>query len=102
MNTKFTLALNFKIRVDLGLKTKGDAWESNTVVDENGVDIRFNSIIDGVNYVAKRGWVLEEVFNAVDRNELGGIQHYLFSKTVTDDSQIKEGFLLKRDFKETE
>lgn len=100
MNNKLLLSLKYKARVDFGLSYKGDAYNFNTIVDEKGEDIKFNTEVDIINYISKRGWTLEQVYVAMSRNESSERQHYLFSKTVTDDSQIREGILLIRDFLE--
>lgn len=49
---------------------------------ETGKDIKFNSMVNALNYMSKRGWQLE---NINDDNV------FFMSKLVTDDSQITEG-----------
>ena len=35
------------------------AYKDSRLVDENGEDIIFNSIVDAANYMAKRGWLCQ-------------------------------------------
>ena len=62
--------------------------------DENGKKIVFNSMLDAANYMARRGWELEEAFPIVDianGSSESPEYHWVMSKLVTDDSQITEG-----------
>lgn len=88
-----TLSGEVKIRIDFGQ----DRFDNNKLVDEKGEDVKFNSMMDAVNYISKRGWDFEQTYAfSVGGN---GVYHYMFSKQVTDDSQIKDGILIKEDFK---
>ena len=64
------------------------------LVDEQGNAIDFNSALDAANYMARRGWDLEEVFivQNMSKGDSGITRyHWVLSKMVTDDSQITEG-----------
>ena len=69
------------------------------LVDEQGHAIVFNSLLDAANYMARRGWVLEQAFPVVtvssgDSNS--PVYHWIMSKMVTDDSQITEGLIMQK------
>ena len=74
-------------------------WTSDRqLVDEQGNTISFNSALDAANYMARRGWDLEEVFIVQDmtKGDSGTPRyHWVMSKLVTDDSQITEGLRTK-------
>ena len=68
------------------------------LVDEQGNAIDFNSALDAANYMARRGWDLEEVFivQNMSNGDSGTTRyHWVLSKMVTDDSQITEGLQTK-------
>ena len=72
------------------------------IVDENGKTITFNSVLDAVNYMAKRGWVFEQMY-IVQRFNKGDSEtpayHWILSKDVTDDAQILDGLSTQGDKK---
>lgn len=85
------------VTVDFGQKTK--FWTGNAkqyLVDENGEKLEFNSMVDAMNYMGKRNWVLEQAYVVTTNNQ--NVYHWLLSKKVTSDEQIKEGFMTKEEF----
>ena len=64
------------------------------LVDEDGKTITFNSVLDAVNYMSKRGWVFEQMYivQSMSKGDSGTpAYHWIMSKDVTDESQIMEG-----------
>ena len=84
-----------KSTVELDFGQFAGFWSSDRqLVDEQGNTISFNSALDAANYMARRGWDLEEVFIVQDmtKGDSGTPRyHWVLSKIVTDDSQITEG-----------
>lgn len=84
-----------KSTVELDFGQYAGFWTSDRqLVDEQGNTISFNSALDAANYMARRGWDLEEVFIVQDmsKGDSGTPRyHWVMSKLVTDDSQITEG-----------
>ncbi|MBR4808696.1 MAG: hypothetical protein IK031_00255 [Bacteroidales bacterium] len=83
------------VEVDFGQYSN---WFSGNkkLADENGKAIPFNSMIEAANYMARRGWTLEQAF--VENRQSNGssispILHYLMSKMITSDEQISEGII---------
>ena len=83
-----------KLRVEILWDNKGDAHHLRT---EKGEKIEFKSMVDGMNYMSKRGWDYVEivVYSEGTRN----VVHYIFRKYVTNDEEAKEGLHFKEDFK---
>lgn len=81
------------IELDFG-QTAGFWSNDRKLVDENGEVITFNSVLDAVNYMARRGWEFEQLY-IVQHFTKGdsGIPsyHWIMSKTVTDLTQITDG-----------
>jgi len=84
-----------KNTVELDFGQYASFWSSDRqLVDEQGNTISFNSALDAANYMARRGWELEEVFvvQEMSKGDSGTARyHWVLSKIVTDDSQITEG-----------
>ena len=83
-----------KVKLDMGHAVAGKDYES--LFDENGKKIKFNTMMDAVNYMAKRGWKVERTYDLTD-NSLSKqtVMHFLLVKYVKDDSEINEGVNLK-------
>lgn len=67
------------------------AFES--LYDESGKKIKFNTMMDVVNYMSKRGWQVHSTYVVTEGKGLTGGQnviHFLLVKKVTNDSQIRE------------
>lgn len=89
-----------KIEADLGQKHISDTWGGDAarkIVDENGKDIKFNSMMDAVNYFAALGWNLEFTY-AVSETGMSHntVYHYVLSKTVSSEEEIKHGLHFKK------
>ncbi len=88
-----------KTTVELDFGQFSGFWSADRqLVDEQGNTISFNSALDAANYMARRGWDLEEVFvvQEMSKGDSGTTRyHWVLSKMVTDDSQITEGLRTK-------
>ena len=84
-----------KTTVELDFGQAASWWSTERqLANENGEAITFNSVLDAVNYMSKRGWEVVEVYlvQSISKGESGTPQyHWVLSKCVTDDSQIMEG-----------
>lgn len=70
--------------------------EENDIRDKDGNKVEFQSMVDVMNYMSKRGWEYVECnfFGANGKNTA----HYVFRKMVTNDSEAKEDLYFKSDF----
>ena len=88
-----------KTTVELDFGQFSGFWSADRqLVDEQGKTISFNSALDAANFMARRGWELEEVFvvQEMSKGDSGTARyHWVLSKLVTDDSQITEGLRTK-------
>lgn len=85
------------VTVDFGQKTK--FWTGSAkqyLVDDEGEKLEFNSMVDAMNYMGKRNWEFEQAYVVTTSNQ--NVYHWLLSKEVTSDEQIKEGFMTKEEF----
>ena len=84
-----------KTTVELDFGQAANYWSTDRrLVDEAGKSITFNSVLDAVNYMSKRGWVFEQMYivQSMSKGDSGTPEyHWIMSKDVTDESQIMEG-----------
>lgn len=76
-----------KVVLDIGDSSK----EYCSLFDETGKKIKFNSMIEVVDYMSKHNWTLHSTC------AVQNVIHFLMVKTVTDDSQITEGLIVRKD-----
>lgn len=87
------------VTVDFGQETSFWFGSSNQyLVDDNGKAIKFNSMVDAMNYMGKRGWVFEQAYVVTIGNQ--NVYHWLLSKEVTQDEAVNDGFNTRQAFKE--
>ncbi len=88
-----------KIEIDFGQKVSWTGQKNQrTLVDEQGKKMEFNSMMDAVNYLAQFGWTLHSTYAISENKGLGAggsVYHYILTKTVNNDEEIKEGIHLK-------
>lgn len=89
-----------KVKVEVDFGEEKNPWgrdNRDMLVDDNGKPIKFNSMVDAMNYMSQFGWK----FKAAYFVSIGGkeVIHWLLYKEVEDDSEIKEGITQKRDLK---
>ncbi len=82
---------NVKVSVDLGQFQS--ATKAYTLLDENGKDIKFNSMVAAMNYMGERGWKFIQAYVVTVSNQ--NVLHWLLYKDITDPIQIKEGLNVK-------
>jgi hypothetical protein len=77
----------------------------NTLVDEDGRTIYFNSIIGALNYMSERGWrfVGEQKSysqNMWDKCDISVSTTLIFAREITSPEQITEGIVTRQMLKE--
>lgn len=97
---KNVLGLGSKVTVEIDF---GDpkAWYGrdgrDEIVDENGKEIKFNSMVDAMNYMGERGWTYEDSYVITIGSQ--NVIHWLLSKEIPIDGDSREGVRQKRDMK---
>lgn len=64
-------------------------WRYYKLMDDKGKNIKFNSIVDAMNYMGERGWVLVQPY-VIDK-----VTHWVMYKDITDKSQITDGLYIR-------
>ncbi len=86
--------------IDLG-DTLSQLGGTQSLYDGHGKKIKFNTIIDVVNYMGQRGWRMFSVYQKTEKDPLEHTYytiHYLMEKCVKNRDEIKEGLILGKDF----
>lgn len=74
----------------VSLNFGGEKYE--TIYDEEGKKKKFNSDIDAVNYMAKRGWKVETTYRIKGDDDI----RYLLCKMVKTDEEAYEGLKIQK------
>lgn len=92
-----------KVSIDFGQSTSWlTSMSDSRLVDRNGKEIKFNSMIDALNYLTQYGWRFAQAYvvpkggGGRDDVSFGGTTYWILYKDVDDYSQITEGFTTKR------
>lgn len=82
-----------KVMLDMGaVSNGGGSFES--LYGEDGKQIKFNTVMAAVNYMAKKGWILDNTYY-ITEGAGRAVLHYVLVKRVKNDSEIREGLITK-------
>lgn len=87
------LKLNKNVKVSVDLGQFQSTTKAYTLLDENGKDIKFNSMVAAMNYMGERGWKFVQAYVVTVSNQ--NVLHWLLYKDITDQAQIIEGLYVK-------
>lgn len=90
VGTSKFLSTKVTVEVDFGQSK----WADAHLYDENGKKISFNSMMDALNYMGKRGWTLTQTYAITSGSS--NVYHYVLVKQVEKDEDITEGINLKQ------
>ena len=94
------LSSGLKIIFDFGTKASYNIWGDLSsklkFVDENGEEIKFNSMVDAANYMFERGWTFQQAYSSA----YGGkpINHWIFYKDAESTDKAREGIITKVEY----
>ena len=91
--------------VNFGSNSNNSDWPwANDLVDaRTGRRLQFNNIIDGLNYMGRRGWKLVQNYTTLDANGLGKPDsdvHWVLTKQVRSEADIMDGLTTKKAYSE--
>lgn len=90
-----------KVTVTVDFGQAVSFWRSNRdtkLVDDNGKDIVFNSMVDAMNFMGERGWHFMQAYVITEGNQ--NVYHWLLSKDIKDGESITDGFRTRKMSKE--
>lgn len=100
LGTGKIMSTKVSFTVDFGQKTSIYNTYKQKLVNEKGKSIEFNSMVDAMNYMAKSGWKFEQAYYVTMSGQ--NVIHWLLSKEVMSDEEIKDGFITKQEFEKSE
>jgi hypothetical protein len=71
--------LSNKVTIDIDYGEERSIWKDHRVKDDEGKLVKFNSVIDAVNYLGKNGWKLVNAF-PISEGSGSKVYHYVFKK----------------------
>ena len=94
-----------KVNIDFDFGQMSNFWNTNKdLVDENGKSIKFNSMVDALNYFGARGWELVDRYyeqkapEDVDKS-VAPKHYWIMCKTVTSFEEALEGLTTSGQYK---
>ena len=85
-----------KIIIDFG-QVREKSVNQQTLVDESGNTIQFNSKIDALNYMTTLGWEFVQAYTVMtgSNGDVKSETHWILSKEVTEKQNVYEGITTK-------
>ena len=72
--------LSNRVTVDIDYGEARSIWKDNRLKDESGRLIKFNTLVDALNYLGRNGWKLVNAFPITSSNNSYPVYHYVFKK----------------------
>jgi len=97
------LSSGLKIVFDFGNNPVYSAWgglkSKQQLVDEEGEEIPFNSMVDAGNYMSDKGWTFVQAYTSVYGSQ--AIVHWIFCKEATSPNEAVKGIMTKDEYNKT-
>lgn len=94
------LGIGNKISVEINFGDEQNFWGNDgrdILIDENGKEIKFNSMVDAMNFMGEKGWKYEDSFVVSTGKQ--NVIHWLLSKRIRRGEEARGGIMQKRDKK---
>lgn len=69
------------------------------MVDKNGKEIDFNSMVDAANYMSEKGWNFQQAYTSF-YEEGNVIHHWIFYKEADSQEEAGKGIMTKETYKQ--
>lgn len=94
------LSSGLKIVFDFGNNPVYSAWgglkSKQQLVDEEGEEIPFNSMVDAGNYMSNKGWTFVQAYTSIYESK--SIIHWIFYKEATSPKEAVKGIMTKDEY----
>lgn len=91
MRTKVTISIDFGQEISF--------WQQHAqkqLVDAQGREMKFNSMVDAMNYMGTLGWEFEQAYVVTVGQQ--NVYHWLMSKVIDEDGAATEGINTRQNF----
>lgn len=95
---KNLLGIGNKLSIEIDFGEENSFWGNdgrNEVVDENGKEIKFNTMVDAMNFMGERGWVYTDSYVVTVGKQ--NVIHWLLRKEIGVDEDSRGTIKQKRD-----
>lgn len=100
--TSKTLSAGLKIVFDFGESPVYSIWNGlkgkQKLVDENGKEIDFNSMVDAANYMSEKGWNFQQAYTSFYEGYV--IHHWIFYMEADSREEAGTGIMTKETYKQ--
>ena len=100
--TNKTLSAGLKIVFDFGESPVYSIWNGlksqQKMVDEDGKEIDFNSMVDAANYMSEKGWNFQQAYTSFYEGNV--IHHWIFYKEADSQEEAGKGIITKETYKQ--
>ena len=100
--TSKTLSAGLKIVFEFGESPVYSIWNGlkskQKLVDENGKEIDFNSMVDAANYMSEKGWNFQQAYTSFYEGNV--IHHWIFYKEADSREEAGTGIMTKESYKQ--
>lgn len=69
-------------KIDIDFGQKRSVWGNHSLVDENGKTIKFNSMVDAMNFMSEKGWELVSTYHDTSRI------HWVLVNIIDDEEEL--------------
>lgn len=98
-NNVLKIGTKLTIELDFGLSHHNLVYDGrDQLVDENGKKIKFNSLVDAMNYMSNLGWKLESTYTYIINRY--PVVYWVISKYIKADEDVRNGIRQIRDGKD--
>lgn len=91
MRTKVTISIDFGQEISF--------WQQHAqrqLVDAQGREMKFNSMVDAMNYMGTLGWEFEQAYVVTVGQQ--NVYHWLMSKIIDEEGAATEGINTRQNF----
>ena len=100
--TNKALSAGLKIVFDFGESPVYSIWNGlksqQKMVDKNGKEIDFNSMVDAANYMSEKGWNFQQAYTSFYEGNV--IHHWIFYKEADSQEEAGKGIMTKETYKQ--
>ncbi len=89
---------NTKVKISVDFGQSRSLTSDERLVDENGKVIKFNSMVDGMNYMGQFGWKFAQAYVVTIGQQ--NVYHWLLYKDIMCEADTYKGFQTKHQFKD--
>ena len=82
VGTSRLMSNKINVEIDFGQNTKffGNTRKESAILDADGKQLKFNSMIDALNFMTKIGYKFEQAYAFADQGSNQNVYHFLLSK----------------------